>query len=422
MTKYAVYRLDECTQFHEMLKSRPPVVAHATLLACFALIATLLVWAAVVQANVVVSVSGRIRPVTMPSKAFAPQSQLLDGRIAQVMANVGDHVSKDQVLMRLDTARIDSELDRRKLRSESLTLELTNLFELEKLTLAHLQSSQAKATAELTVGKADVSNAIHRRVSLIGQRESELSLAKDRLKRMRPLRASGAISEEELVEAEGRLRQAEEAVNQAKLPLVAEQLDILEWNAKTVGTEQAMRSTEIASRKMAKQSELDANQHEIERLEIERELANVRSPIDGIVVVGSPRKDEIVELGKPVYEIASQEGFRFQAKLPSRDAGQIAVGKQVRVRFDAYDFQLYGTVEGKVATISPDSETVGDRAAATPEATYLVDIDLNRTELVRGTYQANVKLGLSGIAEIVVQRASLIEILFRKMRGTIRMD
>jgi multidrug resistance efflux pump len=422
MTRYAVYKLEECSEFHTMLKGRPPVIAHAAMLSFFVLIASLVLWSAWVKANVVVAVNGRVRPLTSPAKAFAPQSQQLDGRIAEVMVQVGDQVSKDQVLLRLDSTKLENELGQRKLRSEAIRLELANLNELEMLTLAHLQSSQAKAAAELTVGRADVSNASQRRASLIGQRESELAIAEDHAKRARPLRASGAISDEEAVEAEGRLRQALEALNQAKLPLPAEQVDILEWNLKNVGTEQAMRSAELGSRKVAKQLELESLQREMDSLERERELSLIRSPIDGVVVMGSQRPGEILELGKPVFEVAGVEGFRFEARVPSRDAGLIAVGKPVRIRFNAYDYQLYGFLEGKIATIAPDSEAVDHEAITKPDPTYRVEIDLNTSELTRGSYQANVKLGLSGIAEVVVQRASLLEIFFRKLQGTVRMD
>ncbi len=87
----------------------------------------------------------------------------------------------------------------------------------------------------------------------------------------------------------------------------------------------------------------------------------------------------------------------------------------VRIKLDAYDYQKYGTLDGTVSFISPDSGMrEGQRTAI-----YLVRIDLEGDEVGRGDLRGRVKLGMAGQAEIVTDQESLLALLLKKIRQTI---
>src|SRR5262249_20810919 len=104
-------------------------------------------------------------------------------------------------------------------------------------------------------------------------------------------------------------------------------------------------------------------------------------------------------------------------------------GMPVRIKFDAYDYQKYGVMAGTVTYLSPDSKVANDNGAdpsATPAPTsrptpaaYIVRIEMEGNELVRGSLRGTVKLGLGGKAEIVTDRESLLMIFVKKIRQTI---
>jgi len=87
----------------------------------------------------------------------------------------------------------------------------------------------------------------------------------------------------------------------------------------------------------------------------------------------------------------------------------------VRVRLDAYDYQRYGTVSGRVCFISADSGVPEGKQAAV----YVVRVELDADEVGRADLRGRVKLGMAGQAEIVTGRESLLSLLTKKIRQTI---
>jgi HlyD family secretion protein len=137
--------------------------------------------------------------------------------------------------------------------------------------------------------------------------------------------------------------------------------------------------------------------------------------MDGVVTLGDVKVGDVLETGKPVVEIAEQRGFVFEVAVPSEEVAHLREGMAVRIKLDAYDFQKYGTVAGRVRFISPDSGVVeGQRSAF-----YTVRIEVEDAELARGDLRGRVKLGMAGLAEIVTHRESLLSLLVKKIRQTI---
>ena len=106
---------------------------------------------------------------------------------------------------------------------------------------------------------------------------------------------------------------------------------------------------------MAKEGDAAAVRRDLRQLELQRAESVLRSPIDGVVVVGQIDAGDVLEPGKPVMEIAPRDGYRFEAAIVSEDVGHVQVGMPVRIKFDAYDYQKYGVMTGTVTYLSPDS-------------------------------------------------------------------
>ena len=85
---------------------------------------------------------------------------------------------------------------------------------------------------------------------------------------------------------------------------------------------------------------------------------------------------------------------------------------------DAYDYEQYGALEGQVEFISPDSEVLEGQGAAF----YLVKIAVAANEIGRGAFRGRVRIGMTGQAEIVTGRESLLTLLSKKIRQTISLN
>jgi HlyD family secretion protein len=154
---------------------------------------------------------------------------------------------------------------------------------------------------------------------------------------------------------------------------------------------------------------------EVANLEMARMQAVIRAPMDGIVTTGDLRVGDILERGRPVLEIAEQNGFRFEVAVPSEEVGDLRLGMPARIKLDAFDYQKYGTISGKVVFIAPDSTIPSGQQVIT----YLVRIELEGEEVGRGDLRGRVKLGMAGQTDIVIDRESLLALLLTKLRRMI---
>ena len=163
-----------------------------------------------------------------------------------------------------------------------------------------------------------------------------------------------------------------------------------------------------------KQYDLEIAKIDLAKWEREREKAVLHAPVGGVVTSKEVKVGDLLETGKPVVEIA-EGGFCFEMKVSNQDIAHLRVGMPVRIKLDAYDYQRYGTLDGTVSFIAPDSDPgEGHRAA-----TYVVKIELKGEEVGRGEYRGRVKFGMEGQAEIVTDRESLLSLLVRRIRQTI---
>jgi HlyD family secretion protein len=177
----------------------------------------------------------------------------------------------------------------------------------------------------------------------------------------------------------------------------------------------AVRRQELETKRGIKHGEVEALRIELANLELDRRQAVIRAPLDGMITVGDVKVGDLLERGKPVVEVAAQHGFRFEASVPSEEVGHLRVGMPARIKLDAYDYQRYGTVAGTVVFLSPDSG-IGEGQRT---ATYLVKIELAGDELGRGERRGQVKLGMTGQADIVTGQESLLVLLIKKIGQSI---
>jgi multidrug efflux pump subunit AcrA (membrane-fusion protein) len=177
----------------------------------------------------------------------------------------------------------------------------------------------------------------------------------------------------------------------------------------------ALKRQELKLKRAGKQGEIEAARIELSNRELERELAEIRAPIDGVVIKGDVKPGDILEPGKPVLELARQDGFLFEGSVPSEEVGHLQVGMAARIKLDAYNYQQYGTVGGTVQFLSPDSGREGEERTVR----YTVRIALSSDEVGRGEYRGRVKLGMTGQADILTGHRSLLALLVKRIRQAI---
>lgn len=126
-------------------------------------------------------------------------------------------------------------------------------------------------------------------------------------------------------------------------------------------------------------------------------------------------ENQSLQAGEEVFGIVPKESNVFgQVLLPSNGAGKVKVGSRVTVKLDNYPYMEYGSIEGKVSSISLIAQP--QNAGQTTIDTYLLIVDLpdrlktNYDELLDFQHE------IGGTADIIIKERRLIERLFGNLK------
>ena len=424
MRNALVLDLADCTEFRLTLQARPPKIVHGTAGLLVTLLGAALAWSALTEADLVVRAPGRVRPVTTPEKVFnAARGDVLGGgaggRVTEVCVLEGDEVRRGDLLIRLETARLDNEIAKQRRTLRAAEEELETLVRQETLTTHQFEAARAKSRAELEQAREQARRAREQQNAEVRLMQVELDTANDEEGQLRVLVSRQAAPRADLLKAIRKTREAQEKLAKVHLPVDESTVPVAERALELVEHDYAVKREELEREQTAKQREIEVARFELASLELERKLAEIRAPMDGVVIKGDVKVGDVLEPGKPVVELARQGGFLFEGSVASEEVGHLRIGMAARIKLDAYDYQRYGTVNGTVCFLSPDSGVGGEQEGEKRTAMYTVRIALANDRVGRGEFRGRVKLGMGAQADIVTGQESLLSLLVKRIRQTI---
>ena len=162
---------------------------------------------------------------------------------------------------------------------------------------------------------------------------------------------------------------------------------------------------------------------ELKKAELRRHLIVLNAPADAVVLeIANRTVGSVVREAETMFLLVPRdEALRAEVNVEGRDIGQVAVGQTVRVKFEAFPFQKYGTATGEVGVISrdsfsPDAKAEGARRSSAPY--YRVLIDLRDTHLRLPAERVQLIPGMSVTAEMKVGERTVISyFLYPLLRG-----
>ncbi len=280
-----------------------------------------------------------VEEVTRGQGSVIPSSreqviQSLDpGVLSEMLVKEGDLVERGQALLRLDTAR-----------SSAVYREAQNKVEALRATAARLRSEAYGVPLKFPAGVspelvARESAAYQARTRAVSEMVSGLQRSKALLDReiaiTEPMAAKGVVSEVEILRMK---RQSNEL-----------QLQVIDRRTKfqsDANTDLVRIEAELAQSEEAAAARADP----VMRAEIKAPLRGVVKNIK-INTVGG-----VVGAGQDIMEIVPIEGpLLVEAYIRPQDVAFIKPDDEALVKLTAYDYALYGGLEGRVKLISPDT-------------------------------------------------------------------
>lgn len=446
------------------------------LLITFAVI--IIPWASLSKVDETGTARGRLEPKGATQKLGIPVA----GIVKTVNVEEGATVKAGQVLLELDADVLQKELEQTKTKLEGLTNRQAQqeLLKNQLMLAINIQEQQNQAQALEKMAQVnqaqqnlDAKQSTYNlqkleKQALVEQARQRIQstqiiqqLAQRRLQRdlgevgrYRQLLRAGAIAQIKVVELENsaedsqrsllqahaemtqsqlRLREEESryqaTVSQIQADIQQAQLRLQEQISSYQGVVQAGKLAVLKSQEQLKdlqsqittlQSEMAQTKSQIASLQLQLQQRVVRSPIDGTIFELPVKKPgPVVEAGQVVAQIAPQNtALIVKAQMPSQQSGFLKVGMPVKIKFDAYPFQDYGIVQGRVTWISPDSK-VQTTSQGNVE-TYEMDIAIEQPYIQAGNKRIFLTPGQTASAEVIIRQRRVIDFIldpFKKLQA-----
>lgn len=378
---------------------------------------SILVSALIPVQNYVVA-SGELEPAGEIQKV----QHLEGGVIRAVPVKEGQPVKRGDVLVQLDEGELGTRAEQTATRITNLTLEQRQLRQaLGQTAMNSAVPTPTQPSPEVIRAFRDAQDArakeIARQIRLANQRIAtlqakrreyldEVALLKKQTQAYESLDQVGAIPHTTVLEAERRIASTETQLAELDGTIQEASITLAEMRAK-LKLDVYEQLAKVTSEKSELQSVLRRESSEVERLQ-------VRSPVDGIVksfnvrVVGG-----VVAPGSVVAEVVPVgEKMMAFTRVAPKDIGNVAVGQKVELKVQAYDYARFGTIPGRVESIS--AGTFQDEKTGEPY--YKVRVELDQLYAGKNKNQNLLVPGMTLTADILTDRTSLLWYLLSPIR------
>jgi len=167
------------------------------------------------------------------------------------------------------------------------------------------------------------------------------------------------------------------------------------------------------------EEELKSNEQLLTQRKSSLEASVLYAPVDGIVKnVKFTTIGAVISQGGEVMQIVpTEDEMIVESKVSPTDIAYIRNGQDASVRFDAYDSSIYGSGDGKVIYISPD--TLTEQKATGEQIYYRVHIRVS-TGNMRPKPGEKIELqpGMTATAEIKTGRNTVFNFLMKPITKT----
>lgn len=343
-------------------------------------------WAAWFDIDQIVRAQGQVIPQEKTQIIQAADG----GVIEAIKVSEGDPVKHGQVLALLERDRAQAGVDEIKNRIAGLTI------------------TRLRAQAEASGQSPDFGAYLKSHPDLVqAQRalfeQNKIALGKD----------IRALSEQlRLAEAEYTLSQRlYNSGDISHVELMRTQRGVVDARQKQEGVEEKFKAD--ARKELTRiEDEITAQRSKLQERQSVMDHTEILAPVNGVVkslrinTVGG-----VLRPGDEIMQISPTEGgYIIELKLNPTDIGQLHIGQPVSVRLDAYDYTIYGTLQGELTYLSADTLTE-QGPDGRPQVYYRAKVLIKHlTGTSRITVQ-DIKAGMTVSVDILTDKRSVFQYL-----------
>lgn len=418
--------VDYATDIRTSIMAQSPRGGRAILWAVLLLTGIAFIWAAFSEVEQVTRGEGKV----IPASQIQVVQNLEGGILAELFVKVGDTVTKDQQLLRIDETRFVSSVEQVQAKSSANRAKAARL--LAEASGSSSFSVPAGVPASIIASeralfesrRAELRQGLDVKQEQINQRQNELKELNTKLRELnktydlyqkeirltKPLVSKGAVSEMEVLQLERKASEMQGEIETIKQSIPRIQSKIEESQA-------AMRELRLnfANKAKIEYNEVSAQLGEDTAsslaLKDRLERTMVKSPVNGTVnrilvaTIGG-----VIQPGMNLVEIVPTEGtLLIEARIKPADIAFLTPNQKAIVKFTAYDFTIYGGLDAKLEQIGADSIT--DEKGK--ESYYLVTLRTGKNFL--GTKEKPLPIipGMVATVDILTGKKTILSYLLK---------
>jgi adhesin transport system membrane fusion protein len=363
--------------------------------------------------------------------------QNLEGGIVQdILVHEGEIVKKGQILLKIDNKKSTSSYGSNIIRVEALQAKIARLkaesegknFKVSKELRSKIPNIVANEESLYNTNKRQLNAKINALKERLVQKKQELSEAKTALQHLK--------SAQEMIETEVRMTQPMVAKGvRSRIDFLKLQREANDISSKYDATRKSIPRLKSAIKEV--QSSINETKYRYKseaKVKLNESIAElrslkenstalkdqvtrteVRSPMNGIIqtlyvhTIGG-----VIKPGEDLVEIVpDDQKLLVEAKIKPSDIAFIYFGQKAIVKFSAYNFSIYGGLEGKVVLISADTQT-NDRG----DVFYTVRIQTDKNYLTRGNEKLKIIPGMTVTVNIITGKKSVMDYILKPILKT----
>ena len=356
------------------MQEQSPLRARTLLRWILGVLIVLVLWAGFTKVDEVTRGEGRV----IPSGQIQIIQSLDGGIVSEILVKEGQVVLRGDPLVRIDETRAVSSL--RENRSQYLSL-LAKQARLKALAEGTAFSPAAEILDEVPdtyhqerllyeASKEELASQIGIAREQLTQKERELQevranseqadrgyeFSKRELEVTKPLVASGAVSEVDILKLERETSKFLGERDQARAQIGRIQAGIAEAKRKISETEQNFTS-KVRTDLNDTSAKLNSLTETSVGLSDKVKQATLKSPVNGkISRLFANTVGGVIQPGKEVLEVVpSDDALVLETRIQPKDIAFVRLLQQATVKLTAYDYTIYGGLDAIVENISPDS-------------------------------------------------------------------
>lgn len=400
-----------------------------------------LIWASVSEIDELARGEGKV----IPSEKIQTLQNLDGGIIDKILVREGSYVTKGQELMKVDTTRFQASLDENKeiLYGLLVTKErLENEYNLNikepspKLVFSKILQEKAASFIEnernlffnrveeyrsaLNILETQLGQKIQEFVELqskLAQLEEALNLAGEENDTIKRLIKTGAKSKFDLIKSKKELNTIDGDINSTKIAIPKAQFGIDEAKNRIIEKLKNYKSEALEELQSVSQ-DLKKYENIIISEEDKLDKTVIKSPVNGFIkTININTIGGVVKSGMDLIEIVPQsDTLLIEAKIDPKDIAFINPKLKAIVKITAYDFSIYGGLEGKIIEISADS--ILDKESKDNKTYYKVIVKTDKNYLEKNGKRLPIIPGMIASVDIVTGQKTILDFLLKPILKT----